>query len=438
MRARTGAAVVAVAAFVLALFGGGGAPADRAAELVPADALLYVHASTDPGRAQDGRLLDLVGELGLLADPVEDFERDVRPWLGDEAAVAVLPEGTLVLLAVGDEAGARAFADRVGGSISDGFVTIGRRAADGRALAAFDDYQQAVEDLDDERSVDAWASRDAAELLGARATTLAGGRTMSAEATVTETGARIRVTRWGGAKAAADFHPQLLGSTPRDAFGYVGVRGLAALGALLPEAAGVAAPDIIASLGPLLEELDGEIALWVAPSTGDPAVTLVTRPDDPEAARTALAGFQGVIAGALTGSGAATGQVPVFVERDLGDGLSAYALTLAGGGELVYAVDGDRIAISTADDGVRRALRNDDTLADSGAFEATVPEVPENVQALTFLAANQLLELADAAGLDASAAYRNARPDLAKISALGAVVRRQGDDTTVELNLLTP
>lgn len=420
MKRRLAGALV-VALIAVAWLRGCGGPEDRAASLVPADALLYVHASAAEVRELTERFAVLAPVRGRLEEP----------WLGDEVAYARLPDGELTLLSVDDEDAARDYAEGVGGAVRDGFVVVGEPAGEEEeALADLDAYRAAAEDLREDRVAHAWVRGE----LAARAPVPIGAHDVIADLVVTGEGADVRARRFGGAAEAGDFAPELLDAAPRDAFAYLGVRGLASLAPLLPDATGVAAPEVAAAIGPLVEALDGEIAL----TAGDTAVTLLARPDDPAAARSVLAGLQGVIARALTGTGEATGQVGVFVERDLGDGLTGFALTLAGGGELVYAVDGGRVAVSNSEDGVRRGLRGEDSLRDAEAFAQAVTGVPETAQALAFAATDQLLELADAVGLDAGAAYRAARPDLAGIDALGAVVRRQGDDTTVELNLLFP
>ena len=80
-------------------------PGDDAAELVPGDALAYLHANLDPdtdeyaaASALAHRLPVFGGELAarataLIPSPSTgrlDFDADVRPWFGGEAAVAVL------------------------------------------------------------------------------------------------------------------------------------------------------------------------------------------------------------------------------------------------------------------------------------------------------------------------------------------------------------
>ncbi|MFZ0379774.1 MAG: DUF3352 domain-containing protein [Solirubrobacteraceae bacterium] len=110
-------------------------PATGAARVVPADVLAYVHLSTDPSRPAvqaARRLADrfpgypllyaavvsrLDGVLGGGANV--DFDSQVGPWLGKEAALAVLPSTgasapTLLVLDVSDRARAQAFLSSVG------------------------------------------------------------------------------------------------------------------------------------------------------------------------------------------------------------------------------------------------------------------------------------------------------------------------------------
>ena len=132
-----GLAVLAVLAFVVRSCGGDAAtspPAADAAKLDPADALVYLHLSTDTDRDAVEEALDLaerfpafprlrdaaVGRL-LHRDRHVSFQRDVRPWLGDEAALALWntrsqTAGLLVVLDVADRKKADAFLSRVAGT----------------------------------------------------------------------------------------------------------------------------------------------------------------------------------------------------------------------------------------------------------------------------------------------------------------------------------
>jgi hypothetical protein len=86
-------------------------PPDDAQELVPADALAYLHANLDPDTDEYSDAADVIAKLPVIGGQVVDrstalipapaggsldFDRDVRPWFGGEAAIVVLP-GTGVL-----------------------------------------------------------------------------------------------------------------------------------------------------------------------------------------------------------------------------------------------------------------------------------------------------------------------------------------------------
>jgi hypothetical protein len=137
-----GLAIVALAiALPAILFGAGGssAPATGAAALVPADALAYVHLSTDSARpplSQSTALEHRLPELTALANSLSgrltaivgggsqlDYARDIKPWLGREAALALLDTtsstaGSLIVLDVRDASKARALLARAGATVT--------------------------------------------------------------------------------------------------------------------------------------------------------------------------------------------------------------------------------------------------------------------------------------------------------------------------------
>ena len=108
-------------------------PGGEAARIVPAGALAFVRLSTDPDDPAARRLQRLApripGFLSLrdsalgavsLAPGAFDPQRDVRPWLGDEAAVALVDIGggrfgSLVLAQVRSRPRAEALLQRVAG-----------------------------------------------------------------------------------------------------------------------------------------------------------------------------------------------------------------------------------------------------------------------------------------------------------------------------------
>jgi hypothetical protein len=135
-------AIVALAIALPAILlgsGGSSAPATGAAALVPADALAYAHLSTDSGRppvSQATALEHRLPELTALANSLSgrltailgggsqlDYARDIKPWLGTEAALALLDTtsstaGSLIVLDVRDASKARALLARAGATVT--------------------------------------------------------------------------------------------------------------------------------------------------------------------------------------------------------------------------------------------------------------------------------------------------------------------------------
>jgi Protein of unknown function (DUF3352) len=108
-------------------------PADDAAQIVPGDALAYLHANVDSGTEQYDAAAELAGKVPLFADQIveralalvpgpsgapPDFDREIAPWFGGELALAVLPSDrrdgdTAVAIEADDSDAARRFADDV-------------------------------------------------------------------------------------------------------------------------------------------------------------------------------------------------------------------------------------------------------------------------------------------------------------------------------------
>jgi Protein of unknown function (DUF3352) len=505
--ARQRRAVVALAAVALLALAGGivyagrggeGGPPDDAARLVPADALAYVHLSTDPDRAEDRRLLRLAAALPTLTrlrDQVVaaispqafDLERDVRPWLGDELAyAAVSPADSLVLAEVADRQRAEALVARIGNlsgaaqyrgvrvlvagptalAFVGDFLAIGTEAAvraavdrdqgDGGRLADLGAYRRADDGAPAERSVVAYASaagvravlapRDG--LLGALGTLLDRPGLTAAGATITaeEDGLRARVRLAGGAPRDAAFEPLLLERVPEDAAAYLGVRGAPRLVRLLER---LGAGDAVAAVretvadearidldADVLGPLGDEVALAVTGQTGEgaPVVTLKARTTDPGRTEAALARLQQPLAARL----AQPGTVPGFKPDTFGGGLEGYTLRVTPELAPSYAVAGDTLVVSTSPAGLAPPRG---TLAAAAGFEATVGAVPDRADSLVFLDLRQLLALGEQTGLTAIPGFATARDDLSRVRAIGGVVApdpAHPSDTTAELFFQIP
>ncbi len=146
-------------------------PSDDAIHLVPDDALAYVHVNVSPDTEQYKEARDVAARIPTLAGQAADrlllsrmpgpnssppdFQRDIAPWFGGQAALAVVPAGAraaeeVELLQARNEAGAKKFAGSVASgtpktsdyrnvpvsvdghglatAIVDGFLVIGRES----------------------------------------------------------------------------------------------------------------------------------------------------------------------------------------------------------------------------------------------------------------------------------------------------------------------
>jgi hypothetical protein len=130
-------------------------PADDAEELVPADALAYLHVNLDPDTDQYELAADIAGRVPTFSGQITaralsqlpgdiggrlDFEREVRPWFGGEVAVAViggaLRAQEVELLEVSDGEGATEFADAISAGAPETADYRGvELTVDGRGLA---------------------------------------------------------------------------------------------------------------------------------------------------------------------------------------------------------------------------------------------------------------------------------------------------------------
>jgi hypothetical protein len=189
-------------------------PSDDAVEIVPGDALAYVHANIDPDTEQYEAAAEIGARVPALSQqllrfvpspsgvPV-DFPERVRPWLGGEVAMAIVPgEGgrpeEMLMFEADDATGAQTFAEETASgplseadyegvavstdqrgrasAVSGGFLLIGDETAvertidvergEGRSLADSPLASDVLEDLPDDSVAQAAVSEDGvAELL---------------------------------------------------------------------------------------------------------------------------------------------------------------------------------------------------------------------------------------------------------------------------------
>jgi Protein of unknown function (DUF3352) len=320
-------ALLAIVLVVRACTGGEDSPppANAAAKLVPADTLVFATVSTDAERPAVEKARDLARRFGAYEstrdqllqrlagdDKPVDAAKDVSPWLGDEAAFALMDTGTstagsIVAVEVTDEDRARAFLERnprqalrkdykghetirygqVTTAFVDGYVVIGQdptvqRAIDreGGAVRGLDRdpvYQRAVEGLPDGRIATGYASAAGLRRLLVPQGDILGGLSVMLDQPALQ-GVALAAAPTGDDElklhvhSALDpaiqkrsptpfkqFEPKLVEEVPADALGYLGASGInGALQRLVVSSVGGGASDVNALLGRLRSELQKE------------------------------------------------------------------------------------------------------------------------------------------------------------------------------------
>jgi uncharacterized protein DUF3352 len=325
-------------------------PTDDAIHLVPDDALAYAHLNVDPDTEQYEDATEALGPvpgitkqaIALLVSRLPgpdgatpDFDRDIEPWFGGEAALAIVPArgagaGQQVqLLEVSDEGQAHEFADSIAAgqprsityrdqevrvdrrglatAFVDGFLVIGSptgvrasidaaTGAKGTGSLAGDSNASAVrDDLPDKRIADAYLSPDGiADLVAdprGPLATLASvinpdasegaavglvARDDGLEVAVRSKLAEGRAKRHPGFFSAfPTFEPDLTGLLPGDTLAYLGIGDPGETLAALLDQASATEPGLAAAVDDLLKRLRklGEVDLErdLLPSLGDEA-----------------------------------------------------------------------------------------------------------------------------------------------------------------------
>lgn len=480
----TGAAYVAGHLF---LFGG---TSTGFGELVPADTAVYLSVSLQPSSAQDAAISELAARLpgfadasaldqkldelaqSLVAEAGLDYRRDVKPWLGDEASVAVSSgdDGTATLLAaVADRAAADEAVSRLEAESGESFTTsthggaeirvgetvayafVGETlvvAADAEAVGRVIDVQGGAESLADRAGLaDALATLPADRLAVAyvdlEATLdeasrypfavgaivadpdglIARGRTATAEG---DSGASAGPR----ASEAAELPSWMPADTQLAVSAFDAAELLFTAESLLadvPAAEGITSTldsvrtlfafGLGTDLDELLEELlagEGGLALRGL-DTAAPGGLLLLRPDDLDGATARL----DELVGLLTGAGGT-------VDRTEAGGHEVVTVGLAGIASLSYAVADDVVLLGLDSAGIEAALAGRagaDTLADLDAYRAAFDLAGERTGNEVFMdpaVLLQLLGLGDGLPSDA-------RDILAELGAFAVTIPDRGD-----------
>ncbi len=244
-----------------------------------------------------------------------------------------------------------------------------------------------------------------------------------------------------------EFEPGLADEAGSNALGYIGVGDLGPALSKALATAGASAQGLAASvrlLGrslqqqagvnpfrDLLPALGGQAALVAQPSGGVPYASLIVDDVDEQKANAALASLQQPL---LRSVGTRGQQVPAFTSRDV-DGVTVHSLQVSPTVDLSYAVFDGKLVISTQPEGIAQVRSGGETLGGTGAYRAATGPLPDKVSALVFLNLDEVLGLAQEAGLAEDPLYASLSEDISHVQSLGLAVRGSDEELRSELFL---
>ena len=476
--------------------------------MVPADALAEVSLALGSHRPAVARALAVVRRLPdfpvayatavskldtiISGGRTVDLGARIAPWLGDRASLALLnttttTAGTLVVVAVTDRAGARAFLRAMGAvahgsyrgraleaypdgselTFLDGDLVIGQDAsvraaidvAAGRApsLGAGAAYRRAIAGAPAGRVLDAYVSAAGVQriltgqggLLGELGTLLAQPSLTGVAISIVPSAAGARLvihSALGSAATAAppSFSPTLAGVVPAGAGLLLDVTGLGrALPQVLDFGTGSGSTGAISTLlgrlgsalsaegvkvSDLVSIFEHEAAVGILAPGTSPTLVVVAR--TPDQARTAgeLARLQAPFARLF----AANGSAPAFRARPVA-GVVAHQLVVNGGLQLDYAVFHGLVVISTGLHGIAAVARPGRPLSSSGPFAAVLGGHPTAVTSLVYADLAEIESVARQSGLSAGSLYAKILPDLRHVTAVGITSSRAAGASTANV-----
>ena len=244
-----------------------------------------------------------------------------------------------------------------------------------------------------------------------------------------------------------EFEPGLAHEAGPNALGYIGVGDLGPAINNALATAGAGAQGLAGSLRALAQNLQkeagvdplkdllpalgGQAALVAEPTGAAPYATLIVDGVDEEKAGDALASLQGPLLRSLSAGG---GQVPNFQTREV-DGVPVHSVQVSPAIELSYAIFDGKLVVSTRPEGVSQVRSSGDSLAGTSAYEDATDRLPDQVSALVFLNLDEVLGLAQQAGLAENPLYASLSEDISRIGSLGLAVRGSDDELQSELFL---
>ena len=244
-----------------------------------------------------------------------------------------------------------------------------------------------------------------------------------------------------------EFKPGLAGEAGPRALGYLGIGELGPAINQALETAGGGAQGLAGSLRALarnlqkqagvdplkdlLPTLGGQAALVAEPTAAAPYATLIVDDVDEKKAGDALASLQGPVVSSLRAGNA---RVPSFKTTDI-DGVAVHSVQVSPTVDLSYAIFDGKLVISTQPQGISQVRSSGDDLAGTSAFKDATDRLPDEVSALVFLNLDEVVGLAQRAGLAENPLYASLSEDISRVGSLGLAVRGSDDELKSELFL---
>ena len=182
----------------------------------------------------------------------------------------------------------------------------------------------------------------------------------------------------------------------------------------------------------LLPALGGQAALVAEPTGGVPYASLIVDGVDEKKATDALAALQKPILASLAAGGGP--QVPSFQTKQI-DGVTVHSVQVSPNVNLSYSVFDGKLVISTQPDGIAQVRDSGDNLAGSGTWSNATSHLPGSVSALVFLNLDEVLGLAQTAGLAEDPLYASLSEDISHVHSLGLAVNGSDQELRSELFL---
>jgi hypothetical protein len=243
------------------------------------------------------------------------------------------------------------------------------------------------------------------------------------------------------------FEPGLADEAGSNALAYIGVGDLGPALSQALATAGASAQGLAGSLRvlgqslqqqagvnpfrDLLPALGGQAALVAQPTGGVPYVSLIVDGVDEKKAGDALASLQQPI---LRSIGTRGPQVPTFQSSDV-DGVTIHSVQISPSVNLSYALFDGKLVVSTQPEGIAQVRAGGDHLAGTSAYAAATDPLPDRVSALVFLNLDEVLKLAQEAGLAEDPLYASLSEDISHVQSLGLAVRGSDEELRSELFL---